>query len=326
VFVGGVTVTNATLHNEDEVRRKDVHVGDTVIVRRAGDVIPEVVRVLVEKRPRGATAFAMPAHCPECGSAIVRLPDEAIARCTGGLYCPAQRKQALLHFASRRALDIEGLGDKLVDQLVDGGLVRTPADVYRLGIPELSGLERMAEKSAANVVAAIDRSKAATLARFIFGLGIRHVGEATARDLAQHFGSLDALLKADVAALLEVRDVGPVLAESIARFFAERHNRDVIAELRAAGVHWRETEPQRTTAGRLAGLTFVLTGTLPALAREDAKALIEAEGGKVAGSVSAKTSYVIAGADAGTKLAKARQLGVPVLDEDGLRALLAGPA
>ncbi len=322
VFVGGVTVTNATLHNEDEVRRKDVMIGDTVIVRRAGDVIPEIVRVLVERRPAGASAFTMPPRCPECDSAVVRLPDEAIARCTGGLFCPAQRKQALLHFASRRALDIEGLGEKLVDQLVDAGLVRTPADIYKLGLAELAGLERMAERSAANVVAAIEKSRDTTLARFIYGLGIRHVGEATAKDLARHFGSLDALIAADPARLLEVRDVGPVLAESIGRFLAERHNLDVIAKLRAAGVNWPETEPQRATAGRLAGLAFVLTGTLPTLSREDAKALIEAEGGKVATSVSKKTNYVIAGADAGSKLDKARELGVRVLDETGLLDLV----
>jgi len=324
VFVGGVTVTNATLHNEDEVRRKGVMIGDAVIVRRAGDVIPEIVRVLHEKRPPDAQAFTMPVRCPECGSAVVRLPDEAVARCTGGLFCPAQRKQALLHFASRRALDIEGLGDKLVDQLVDAGLVRTPADVYRLGIADLAALERMAEKSAANVVAAIEKSKATTLARFIFGLGIRHVGEATAKDLARHFGRLEDLMKASPAELLEAPDVGPVLAESIARFFAERHNRDVIAALRGAGVHWRESEPQRVAAGPLAGRIFVLTGTLPTLTREDAKALIEAAGGKVATSVSTKTSYVVAGADSGSKLAKAQELGIPLLDEDGLRQLV-GP-
>jgi DNA ligase (NAD+) len=323
VFVGGVTVTNATLHNEDEVRRKDVHIGDTVIVRRAGDVIPEVVRVEADKRPRGAKAFTLPAKCPECGSAIVRLPDEAVARCTGGLYCPAQRKQALLHFASRRALDIEGLGDKLVDQLVDAGLVHTPADIYKLRVDDLTELERMAEKSAANVIAAIEGSKATTLARFIYGLGIRHVGETTAKDLARHFGRLDPLLSEDEATLLEVHDVGPVLAESIARFFAERHNREVIAALRKAGVHWTESEPQRASAGPLAGLTFVLTGTLPGLTREDAKARIEEAGGKVAGSVSRKTSYVVAGADSGSKLQKAVELEIPVLDEAGLQKLIA---
>jgi DNA ligase (NAD+) len=324
IFVGGVTVTSATLHNEDEVRRKDVMIGDTVVVRRAGDVIPEIVRVIKEKRPRTATAFTMPTKCPECGSAIVRLPDEAVARCTGGLYCPAQRKQALLHFASRRALDIEGLGDKLVDQLVDGQKVHTPADLYRLTVADLSSLERMAEKSAANVVAAIEKSKSTTLARFVYGLGVRHVGEATAKDLARHFGSLDALLGADEAELLDVPDVGPVLAESIARFLAECHNREVISALRVAGVHWPETAPQRAARGRLAGLSFVLTGTLPQLTREDAKARIEAEGGKVATSVSKQTSYVVAGADAGSKLAKARELGLPVVDEDGLLQLISG--
>jgi DNA ligase (NAD+) len=322
VFVGGVTVTNATLHNEDEVRRKDVRVGDTVIVRRAGDVIPEVVRAVVEKRPKGAREFSLPRKCPECGSAIVRLPDEAIARCTGGLVCPAQVKQALLHFASRRALDIEGLGDKLVDQLVDGKVVRTPADLYKLGVAGLAELERMAEKSAANVVAAIDKSRRTTLARFIYALGIRHVGETTAKDLARHFGSLDALLDADQAALLEVHDVGPVLAQSIRQFFAEPHNREIIAQLRAAGVEWPEGAPQRAAAGKLHGLTFVLTGTLPTLSREDAKDLIESHGGKVAGSVSKKTSYVVAGDDPGSKIERAGELGVPVIDEQQLKATI----
>ncbi len=324
VFVGGVTVTNATLHNEDELRRKDVRIGDTVIVRRAGDVIPEVVRVLVERRPAGAREFVMPTRCPECGSAIVRLPDEAIARCSGGLVCPAQRKQALLHFASRRAMDIEGLGDKLVDQLVDADIVRTPDDLYKLGIAALAELERMAEKSAANVVAGIERSRDTTLARFIYALGIRHVGEATAKDLASHFGNLEALADADEAALLEVRDVGTVLARSIRQFFAEAHNREVIAQLRAAGVHWPDTEPQRIPTGKLAGQVFVLTGALPSLSRDEAKELIERQGGKVAGSVSKKTHYVIAGADAGSKLDRAVELGIPVLDEQQLRKLLDG--
>ncbi|HEV8256638.1 MAG TPA: NAD-dependent DNA ligase LigA [Casimicrobiaceae bacterium] len=324
VFVGGVTVTNATLHNEDEVRRKDVRIGDTVIVRRAGDVIPEVVRVLAEKRPKGAREFAMPRKCPECGSAVVRLPDEAIARCSGGLVCPAQVKQALLHFAGRRAMDIEGLGDKLVDQLVDAAIVRTPADLYKLGVAALAELERMAEKSAANVVTAIAKSRKTTLARFIFALGIRHVGETTAKDLARHFGKLDALIAADEPALLDVPEVGPVLAQSIRQFLAEAHNREVIAQLRAAGVEWPETSPQRKAAGKLAGLTFVLTGTLPTLAREDAKQLIEAQGGKVAGSVSKKTSYVVAGADPGSKLDRAGELGVPVIDEQQLKEVLHG--
>jgi len=325
VFVGGVTVTNATLHNEDEVHRKDVRPGDTVIVRRAGDVIPEVVRVLPERRPPGTRPFAMPAKCPECGSAVVRLEGEAIARCTGGLYCPAQRKASLLHFAGRRAMDIEGLGEKLVDQLVDGGIVRTPADLYTLGIAKLASLERMADRSAGNLVAAIGKSKSTTLARFVFALGIRHVGEATARDLARHFGGLDALMDADEVALSGVRDVGPVLAESIARFFAEPHNRQVIERLRAAGLHWPEHAPEAAPAeGPLAGLTLVLTGTLPTLSRDEAKAMIEAAGGRASGSVSAKTDYVVAGEDAGSKLAKARELGVPVIDEDGLKTMIEG--
>ena len=323
VFVGGTTVTNVTLHNEDEIRRRDLRIGDTVIVRRAGDVIPQVVRAVPELRPRDAREFAMPTACPECGSAVVRLPDEVIARCTGGLVCPAQRKQALLHFASRRALDIEGLGDKLVDQLVDAGLVRTPADIYRLGLPQLVALERMADKSAANVLAAIEKSKNTTLARFIFALGIRHVGEATAKDLARHFGSFDALVGATEQDLLQVKDVGPVLAESIAGFLGEPHNREGIGQLRAAGVHWPEGPPAVSNEGALAGRTFVLTGTLPTLSREDAKAMIEARGGKVSGSVSKKTDYVVAGAEAGSKLARAEELGVVILDETQLRAMLA---
>ena len=323
VFVGGVTVTNATLHNEDEVRRKDVRIGDTVVVRRAGDVIPEIVRVLPERRPGDAREFVMPAHCPECGSAIVRLPDEAVARCTGGLVCPAQRKQALRHFASRHAMDIEGLGEKLIDQLVETGRVRTPADIYALDAADLAALERMADKSAANVIAAIDGSRATTLARFIYALGIRHVGEATARDLAAHFGALEPLLEANDDSLLQVRDVGPVLAESIRDFFDEPHNRKVIEALRKAGVHWQDRAPRRESAGPLTGRTFVLTGTLPTLSRDEAKALLEAAGATVAGSVSKKTDYVVAGADAGTKLAKAQALGVAVIDEREMRALLA---
>jgi DNA ligase (NAD+) len=327
VFVGGTTVTNVTLHNEDEIRRRDLRIGDTVVVRRAGDVIPQVVRAILERRPHDAREFVMPAVCPECGSAIVRLPGEAIARCTGGLVCPAQRKQALLHFAARRALDIEGLGDKLVEQLVDAGLVHTPADIYKLGLPKLAALERMADKSAANVVTAIERSKNTTLARFIFGLGIRHVGEATAKDLARHFGSLDAMLAASEQDLLQVNDVGPVLAESIASFINEPHNREGIEQLRAAGVHWPEGPPAESRegppAGALSGRTFVLTGTLPTLSRDDAKALIEARGGKVAGSVSKKTDYVVAGAEAGSKLVRAQELGLQIVDEQQLRALLA---
>jgi DNA ligase (NAD+) len=271
----------------------------------------------------------MPTRCPECGSAIVRLEGEAIARCEGGLVCPAQRKQALLHFAGRRALDIEGLGDKLVDQLVEEGLVATPADLYKLDAATLAALERMADRSAANVVAAIERSKTTTLPRFIYALGIRHVGETTAKDLARHFGGLDALERAaragagDGAPLTEVEDVGPVVAESIARFFGEAHNREVIAALRKAGVHWPEHAPAaRAPAGPLAGKTLVLTGTLPTMTRDDARARIEAAGGKVAGSVSKNTDYVVAGAEAGGKLAKAESLGVAIIDEAGLERLL----
>ncbi len=323
VQVGGVTVTSATLHNEDEIRRKDVRIGDTVIVRRAGDVIPEVVAVVPERRPAHTRPFHMPAKCPVCGSAVERPADEAIARCTGGLVCPAQRKQALRHFAGRRALDIEGLGEKLIDQLVDAGLVRTPADLFRLDLDTLSNLERMGPKSAANLLAALDKARKTTLERFIYALGIRHVGESTARDLARHFGSFDALLAADETALLEVPDVGPVVAASIARFFAEPHNREVIAQLRAAGVRWPEGPPvRRGDVGRLAGKTLVLTGTLPTWTRDEAKARIEAAGGKVTGSVSKKTDYVVAGADPGSKLEKAQALGVTVIDEDGLRRLL----
>lgn len=330
VFVGGVTVTNATLHNEDEVRRKDVRVGDTVIVRRAGDVIPEVVAIVPEKRPTRDLfggeplhpPFELPKVCPECGSAVARGEDEAIARCTGGLYCPAQRKQALWHFAARRAMDIEGLGDKLVDQLVDAGLVHTPADLYGLSVETLAGLERMGEKSAQNLVAAIAHSRQTTLGRFIFALGIRNVGEATARDLAKHFGGIDALLAADAGTLQMVPDVGPVVAASIAAFFAEAHNREVIDGLRRAGVTWPEGEPAQAGPQVLAGKTLVLTGTLPTLKRDEAKALVEAAGGKVAGSVSKKTDYVVAGEEAGSKLEKALELGVTVIDEAELMRLL----
>jgi DNA ligase (NAD+) len=330
VFVGGVTVTNATLHNQDEIDRKDVRVGDTVIVRRAGDVIPEVVSAVPERRPqpeppRFNILQSYPA-CPVCGSHVVRLEGEAAARCTGGLYCPAQRKQALLHFASRRAMDIEGLGDKLVDQLVDRGLVHTPADVYVLKLESLAGLDRMAEKSAANLIAAIETSKGTTLARFIFALGIRNVGEATAKDLARHFGSLDKLIAATEADLLAVRDVGPIVAQSIVQFFAEPHNLGVVNTLRAVGVSWTESIGLQQSAGILIGKTLVLTGSLPTLTREAAKEKIEAAGGKVAGSVSKKTDYVVAGAEAGSKLERARELGVAILDEAGLLALLASNA
>ncbi|MBD3811736.1 NAD-dependent DNA ligase LigA [Thiobacillus sp.] len=327
VFVGGVTVTNATLHNQDEIDRKDVRVGDTVIVRRAGDVIPEVVAVVAERRPRPEpprfNILRSYPVCPVCGSHVVRIEGEAAARCTGGLYCPAQRKQALLHFAGRRAMDIEGLGDKLVDQLVERGLVHSPADVYGLSLDTLAGLERMAEKSATNLVAAIETSKVTTLARFIFALGIRNVGEATAKDLAQYFGSLDKLIAATETDLLAVRDVGPIVAQSIVQFFAEPHNLEVVSRLRDAGVRWPETSGMQQSAGILAGKTLVLTGSLPTLTRDAAKEKIEAAGGKVAGSVSKKTDYVVAGEEAGSKLAKAQELGVAILDEAGLLSLLA---
>jgi DNA ligase (NAD+) len=322
VFVGGVTVSNATLHNEDYIRSLGLMIGDTVIVRRAGDVIPQIVSVLPDRRPRSAKAFRMPAACPVCGSSVMREEGEKDLRCTGGLFCPAQRKQALLHFAGRRALDIEGLGDKLVEQLVDEGLVKTPADLFRLGLGSISGLERMAEKSAGNVLAALERARSTTLERFIYALGIRHVGESTARDLARHFGTLGALMDASEDKLLQVPDVGPVVAASIARFFAERHNREVVDQLRAAGVHWKEGAVPRRAAGHLAGKTFVLTGTLPHWTREEARERIEAAGGKVAGSVSKKTDYVVAGADPGSKLDRAQELGVAVIDEAGLKTML----
>jgi DNA ligase (NAD+) len=322
VFVGGVTVTNATLHNEEELRRKDIHIGDTVSVRRAGDVIPEIVRALPQYRPATAREFSMPLLCPVCGAHVIRQPDEAAWRCSGGLFCPAQRKQALLHFASRRALDIEGLGDKLIDQLVDRQLVHTPADIYRLDVPTLTGLERMGEKSAENLVRAISHSKQTTLARFIYALGIRNVGEATAKDLARHFGTLDQFIAADHVRLQQVADVGPIVAQSITAFFAEQHNREVIAQLRASGVTWVEHEGVVVTALPLAGKIFVLTGTLSAMPREIAKEQLEALGAKVSGSVSKKTDYVVAGAEAGSKLDKALALGVAVLDEQRFLALL----
>jgi len=322
VTVGGVTVTNATLHNEDEIERKDIHIGDTVVVRRAGDVIPEVVRVVNEKRTEQVRRFEMPKRCPVCQSAVQRLEEEAIARCTAGLYCPAQRRQALLHFASRRAMDIAGLGEKLVEQLVEAGMVETPADLYRLDAEQVSHLERMAEKSAANLVAAIEKSKETTLGRFIYALGIRNVGESTARDLARHFGNIGAIAGANAEAFERVPDVGPVVARSIVQFFAERHNRDVVDALLRAGVKARaEALAPRASAG-LVGKTVVLTGTLPNMRREETKARIEAQGGHVAGSVSKKTDYVVAGADPGSKYDRARKLGITVLDEAQLLRLL----
>ena len=321
VFVGGVTVTNATLHNETEIQRKDVRIGDTVIVRRAGDVIPEVVGPVLEKRPAQARLFVMPSACPVCGSAIEKLEDEAIARCTGGLFCGAQRKQSLVHAAGRKALDIEGLGDKLVEQLVDRGRIHSIADLFGLQALEVAGYDRMGGKSADNLIEAIQKAKKPTLGRLIFALGIRHVGETTARDLAIHFGSLESLMAADLEALLGAPDVGPAVAGSIKRFFCEPHNIEIVRALAAQGV-----EPQAEAAARSSGLsgkTFVLTGTMPVWSREEASAHIIAAGGKVSGSVSRKTSFVVAGEEAGSKLVKAQELGVPVIDEEALRAMLA---
>ncbi len=330
VFVGGTTVSNATLHNEDETRRKDVRIGDQVIVRRAGDVIPEVVSVVpdhsVTARERSASFDLfkqLNGRCPVCGGDIVREEGEADWRCTGGLFCPAQRKQAILHFAGRRAMDVEGLGEKLVDQLVDSELVKTLADLYQLDVATLMQLERMGEKSAQNLVDGLNASKKTTLARFLYALGIRQVGEATAKDLASHFGSLDRIMQVSVDELLQVSDVGPIVASSIHRFFAQAHNLEVLQALRDAGIHWDEqVGAKETSAQLLAGQVFVLTGTLPNLSRDDATALIEAAGGKVTGSVSKKTNYVVAGAEAGSKLQKAQELGVAVIDEAGLKDLL----
>ena len=322
VFVGGVTVTNATLHNEDEARRKDVRMGDTVIVRRAGDVIPEVVSVLLEKRLHEAQIFTMPKLCPVCGSQALREEGEADYRCTGGLFCSAQRKQAILHFAHRRAVEVDDLGEKLVDQLVDAGLVNTLPDLYKLGFSHLAALDRMAEKSANNLLASLERSKQTTLPRFLFGLGIRHVGEATAKDLARHFGGIEAIMDASVDQLLMVNDVGPVVAQSLRTFFDQAHNRKVVEQLRACGVHWEESAPGARLDLPLAGHTYVITGTLPTLSRDQAQAMLEQAGAKVAGSVSKKTTGVIAGEAAGSKLDKAVALGVPVLDEAALMLLV----
>ena len=344
VFVGGTTVSNATLHNEDEARRKDVRVGDAVIVRRAGDVIPEVVGVVLDPSTAQASPSAaqgervrgepfdlykqLDGKCPICASAITREEGEVDWRCSGGLYCPAQRKQAILHYAQRRALDIEGLGDKLVEQLVDRGLIRTLPDLYALGLDQLSALDRMGDKSSVSLLAGLQSSKRTTLARFLYGLGIRHVGETTAKDLAKHFGKLDRVMNASVERLLDVSDVGPVVAQSIRTFFEQPHNCEVVDQLRAAGLTWDEHEGAAIDAAPrpLAGKTFVLTGTLPTLSRDEAKDRIEAAGGKVSGSVSKKTHCVVAGDEAGSKLDKARELGVPVLDEAGLLALLAPAA
>jgi DNA ligase (NAD+) len=317
VFVGGVTVSNATLHNQDEIDRKDVRVGDTVIVRRAGDVIPEVVQVVLSKRPENTVKFTIPTHCPICQSEVERIAGEAIARCSGGLYCPAQRKEAIKHFASRKAMDIDGLGDKLVEVLVDEGLINDPADLFQLTTEQLSALERMGEKSAANLVESLDAAKQTKFARFLFALGIREVGEATARSLASHFLTLDALKLADEQALIEIEDVGPIVAHHVVTFFHQAHNREVIDRLLDAGIIWPE-EQQRASDSELSGKTIVLTGTLEQLSRSEAKEKLLALGAKVAGSVSKNTDYVVAGRDAGSKLNKAESLGVTVVDETTL--------
>ncbi len=323
VFVGGVTVSNATLHNVDFIAELGLKIGDTVVVRRAGDVIPEVVRVLPERRKGTEKDFVMPDHCPVCGSETFRDEEEKDTRCTGGLFCPAQRRESLVHFASRLALNIDGLGEKVIDQLLEAGLIQTPADLYRITEEKLLTLERFGKKSAANLVEAIEKSKETTLARFIYALGIRHVGESTARDLAQHFRSLEALMSADADALLKVNDVGEVIAQSIIHFFEEPHNRHVIENLLDLGVHWPTPEASAVN-DLVSGKTFVLTGTLPSMGREEAKALLLAQGAKVASSVSKKTDYVVAGAEAGSKLEKAQALGVAVIDEAKMLEMLKG--
>ena len=325
VFVGGVTISNATLHNEDIIAELGLMIGDHVIVRRAGDVIPEVVSVKKELREGNETPFVMPSVCPICGSETFRDEEEKDTRCTGGLFCPAQRKESLVHFASRLALNIDGMGDKVIDQLLDAELIATPADIYTLSDNKLMALERFGEKSAQKLIAAIEKSKETTFARFIYALGIRHVGESTARDLAAHFRTLDALMAASTEELLKVADVGEVIAASILHFFEEEHNREVIAQLVNVGIHW-ETPAEQVNNDLVSGKTFVLTGTLPTMGREEAKALLLEQGAKVSGSVSKKTNYVVAGAEAGSKLEKAQSLGVAVIDEEQMLKLLKGEA
>jgi DNA ligase (NAD+) len=323
VFVGGVTVSNVTLHNMDELVRKDVRIGDTVVVRRAGDVIPEVVRVIPDLRPKDAREVALPKRCPVCGSHVTRDEGEAVARCSGGLVCSAQRREALRHFASRRAIDIEGLGDKLVEQLVDAGRVETPADLYSLTADELAGMERMGPKSAANLVEALERSKQTTLPRFLFALGIRDVGESTALALASHFGTLEALEAATLEEIQQVRDVGPVVAAHVRDFFDEPRNRRVIAELRQRGVSWPDVMPTRAAGdGPLTGETVVITGTLATMTRDEARNAARAAGATVTDSVSKKTTLLVVGAEPGSKLRKAQELGVTIVDEDQFRRRL----
>lgn len=320
VFVGGVTVTNATLHNEDELKRKDVRVGDTVIVRRAGDVIPEVLKVVMERRPKNAKIFKMPSNCPICGSDVEREEDEAVIRCSGGLYCSAQQIQAIIHFSSRRAMNIDGLGDKLIEQLVEKGLINNVSDLYTVTQEQLAELERMAEKSATNIIAALNNSKKTTLDRFLYALGIREVGDATARSLANHFGNLSAIQSASQETLEEVADVGPIVARHIVTFFLQSHNQEVINDLLAAGVHWPDVEIK--TDQPLQGKTFVITGTLGTMKRDEAKQRLLELGAKVSSSVSKKTDYVVAGSEPGSKVEKARQLNVEILDEAGLLSLI----
>ncbi|MGY4027151.1 NAD-dependent DNA ligase LigA, partial [Aeromonas rivuli] len=322
VFVGGVTVSNATLHNADEIERLGVMIGDTVIVRRAGDVIPQVVAVVAAQRPADAREILFPSACPVCGSAVERHEGEAVARCAGGLFCEAQRAAAIKHFAARRAMDVDGLGDKIVDQLVDKGLVKTPADLFSLTAIQLAGLERMGPKSALNLVAAIDAARSTTLPRFLFALGIREVGEATALNLANHFLTLDALRAASVEQLLAVPDVGEVVAKHVYYFLRQPHNIEVLDALLAAGIHWPEIEQKEAAEQPFAGKTFVLTGTLTTLSRNDAKAALQALGAKVAGSVSAKTDVLVAGEAAGSKLIKAQELGITIWTEEQLQAAI----
>jgi len=322
VFVGGVTVTNATLHNEDEMIRKDVHIGDIVSVRRAGDVIPEIVRVLIDKRPKAIKKFKMPTICPECGSPLTRIDDEAVIRCSGGLICPAQQKQSIIHFASRKAMDIEGLGDKSIEQLVTVGLIHELPDIYKLELEQLINLDRMAEKSAQNLLDAIEKSKNTTLPRFIYALGIRNVGESTAKDLASFYGDLDEIMKQTEDNLQLVPDIGPTVAKSISDFFKQNKNRELIQSLRKLGINWPKHDIKKSISGIFAGKTFVLTGTLPTMSREKAKSIIEMNGGKVAGSVSKKTDYVVAGSDAGSKLTTAQELGIKVISQDELLELM----
>jgi len=322
VFVGGVTVTNATLHNEDEMTRKDVHIGDIVSVRRAGDVIPEIVRVLINKRPKTIKKFRMPTECPECGSALVRIDDEAIIRCSGGLVCPAQRKQSIIHFASRKAMDIEGLGDKSVEQLVTVGLIHELPDIFKLKLEQLINLDRMAEKSSRNLLDAIEKSKSTSLPRFIYALGIRNVGESTAKDLAGFYGDLDEIMKQTEESLQIVPDIGPTVAKSISDFFRQTKSREVINSLIGLGVHWPKYDIKKSSSGIFATKTFVLTGTLPSMSREEAKSIIEMNGGKVVGSVSKKTDYVVAGSDAGSKLTTAQELGLKIISQQELLKLI----